>query len=418
MRDNKIDQIVLVSFTNAFCPEHISESDWNYFDFETDSYISGQDFPAIRFNIAEEGGAYAAADSVYSLTDKPAWNAWSSWSSCHPSCGPNGMRKRMRTCDMDLCLGLKEQTEKCSGQAACDTDKHDCIADSNRVKWRPLVLQWRKNGGFPMDKYDCIINSQTTPCTVGADPPIAEEDYLNLNDFAQYQIDGKYHMKILWDFGEAVEWKQEESIFEINQEQTVSEVVGTNHKNHTELMFQGLSVASFQQRFEMQLFDGSTNQPQQFHWDETMPSCSNKQGDWRTYSVVIWDHPYKSFDKPQWYSTWLSNKDAEDVPFDGTGFLGDGEAITSDNWCMSTQMYYELGLRGQNNNFIGLYVEDQTCPDEPISSFPTFVKCSGPGAVMPRDGASCTCGDGSFWNRNSGIILFLELSFLEKFIPR
>ena len=34
-------------------------------------------------------------------------------------------------------------------------------------------------------------------------------DYINLNDFDQYQIDGKYHLKILWDFGESVEWKQE-----------------------------------------------------------------------------------------------------------------------------------------------------------------------------------------------------------------
>ena len=79
-------------------------------------------------------------------------------------------------------------------------------------------------------------------------------------------------MKMLWDFGESIEWKQEESIFEINQQQTVSEAVGINHKGHTELMFQGLSQAAWAQRFEMQMFDGSTDQPQRYHWDESMTS--------------------------------------------------------------------------------------------------------------------------------------------------
>ena len=99
----------------------------------------------------------------------------------------------------------------------------------------------------------------------------------------------------------------------------------------------------------------------------------------------------------QWYSTWLSSEEATDVPFDGTGFLGDGEAITSDGWCMSTHKFYELSRRGHENNFIGVYIEDANCGTT-TQTFPTFVQCSGPGAIIPEDGASCSCGDGSTWN--------------------
>ena len=35
-----------------------------------------------------------------------------------------------------------------------------------------------------------------------------------------------------------------ESIFENNQEQTVSEAVGTNHKGQTDMLFQGLSMTN------------------------------------------------------------------------------------------------------------------------------------------------------------------------------
>ena len=45
---------------------------------------------------------------------------------------------------------------------------------------------------------------------------------MNVNNFAQYQMDGKYHLKILWDFGESVEWKQVETIFETNIQATIS----------------------------------------------------------------------------------------------------------------------------------------------------------------------------------------------------
>ena len=143
--------------------------------------------------------------------------------------------------------------------APCPTDKHACITDDNGIKWRPLVLQWRKNGGFDLENFDCIRNSQSTPCTVGADPPRNEQDYVNLNDFDQYAIDGKYHLKLQWDFGESIEWKQVETIFENNKVQTVSDLKTNNHKNHTELIFSGVSIAKQSQR-DLQLFDGSTNQ--------------------------------------------------------------------------------------------------------------------------------------------------------------
>lgn len=35
-------------------------------------------------------------------------------------------------------------------------------------------------------------------------------------------MNGKYHLKILWDFGESVEWKQVETIFETNIQATIS----------------------------------------------------------------------------------------------------------------------------------------------------------------------------------------------------
>lgn len=71
-------------------------------------------------------------------------------------------------------------------------------------------------------------------------------------------------MKILWDFGESIVWKQEENIFiGVNQQRTLSGVRGTNHKNHTELMFDGISRAVGHQRQVFQFFDGSSNQEQQ-----------------------------------------------------------------------------------------------------------------------------------------------------------
>ena len=58
-----------------------------------------------------------------------------------------------------------------------------------------------------MDQFDCLKRDYET-CTFGTDPPIAGADYVNLKDFGNYLIDGKYHMKMVWSLGESVEWKQ------------------------------------------------------------------------------------------------------------------------------------------------------------------------------------------------------------------
>ena len=72
--------------------------------------------------------------------------------------------------------------------------------------------------------------------------------------------------------------------------------------------------------------------------------------------------------------------------------------IFSDSWCMSTHKFFEMTIRGHENSFIGFYAEDPSCPENPSKSFPTFVQCGGPGAIIPRDGASCQCMEGSSWN--------------------
>ena len=54
VRDNSIGKIVLISYTDAFCPEHISQSDWNYINFETNNFINGN----VAFEIAMQGGDY------------------------------------------------------------------------------------------------------------------------------------------------------------------------------------------------------------------------------------------------------------------------------------------------------------------------------------------------------------------------
>ena len=81
--------------------------------------------------------------------------------------------------------------------------------------------------------------------------------------------------------------------------------------------------------------------------------------------------------------------------------LSDGEGMVSDNWCMSNQRFYEMSHRGHQNNFIGLYIEDPSCdPSDTSDTMTSFVRCVGPGAIMPEDGGSCTCGDNSLWNSN------------------
>ena len=105
------------------------------------------------------------------------------------------------SCHQKLCHPIQ------SDMPACDTDKHECVADENGVKWRPIILQHRSNGGIPLNQYDCLVNNYDS-CTYGADPPVEGADFINLKDFESYQIDGKYHMKMVWSYGESVEWKQ------------------------------------------------------------------------------------------------------------------------------------------------------------------------------------------------------------------
>ena len=100
----------------------------------------------------------------------------------------------------------------------------------------------------------------------------------------------------------------------------------------------------------------------------------------------------------------MSTRDARDVAYDGIKALGDGEEVVDDNsgsGCMGMRQFYELSYRGHNNNFIGLYIEDPNCGDAVTNVLPPFVKCSGPGAIIPEDGASCTCGENSQWNSDT-----------------
>ena len=90
---------------------------------------------------------------------------------------------------------------------SCVTDKQECLADENGVKWRPIILQYRENGGIPLDQYDCLFKNYDS-CTYGADPPVEGRDYINLMNFESYKIDDKYHMKMVWSLGESIEWKQ------------------------------------------------------------------------------------------------------------------------------------------------------------------------------------------------------------------
>ena len=112
-------------------------------------------FEPINFNIALTGDDYAASDSTYSATTVPTFSDWSEWGSCAPNCGPSSIRSRTRSCNSQYCAGAIEDTEACS-VASCTTDKHECIADSQGTKWRPIILQYRENGGIPKDQYDCI----------------------------------------------------------------------------------------------------------------------------------------------------------------------------------------------------------------------------------------------------------------------
>ena len=50
VRDHKLGNIVLISFTDAFCPEHISNTDWIYKDFKNGIYNNDQEKVANDYN--------------------------------------------------------------------------------------------------------------------------------------------------------------------------------------------------------------------------------------------------------------------------------------------------------------------------------------------------------------------------------
>ena len=45
----QLNNVVLISFTDAFCPEHISATDWVYYDFANSIYNNDQE--RLRINL-------------------------------------------------------------------------------------------------------------------------------------------------------------------------------------------------------------------------------------------------------------------------------------------------------------------------------------------------------------------------------
>ena len=43
VRDNVINKVVLLSSTDAFCPEMVADAEWIYYDFEQDIYAQDQE---------------------------------------------------------------------------------------------------------------------------------------------------------------------------------------------------------------------------------------------------------------------------------------------------------------------------------------------------------------------------------------
>ena len=64
------------------------------------------------------------------------------------------------------------------------------IAFSRRV-FQLVLLIFQIIVSFCKHQLKIPSKSQTTPCSYGADPPIDGKDFINLNNFNQYQIDGK-----------------------------------------------------------------------------------------------------------------------------------------------------------------------------------------------------------------------------------
>ena len=404
VRDNDNDRVVLVSFTDAFCPDYISQDDWYYMDILAGELKNDQQ---ISFENAKSGDDYVQGDVGYSATTQPNWTSWSEWTSCDGSCGTEATRTRTHECENELCTGAKVETESC-GFADCTEEekKLPCVADENGTRWRPVYRQWRSNGGIPRVHEDDIISNEGF--TFQANPPKNGKDYVNFFGFDNYKIDEKFHMKLIWSAGESITWKQEESIFQSGNAKvrTTSEIVGQNHKGHSELVFHGLSFTKPDTLRFNSLWDGiadMTTEANNGYYHELMDFCQNYKTNWPGYSTLIFNDNLQ-WDQRPYYATWLSKAENEAPPTEnGDSLLGEGEAIQGDNVdCMDTRQYWQYSDRGNNNDFAAMYVEDSSCP-EPTETFPTFVRCYGPESSPSEDGSFCSCGDNGTHDSSTGL---------------
>ena len=169
-------------------------------------------------------------------------------------------------------------------------------------------------------------------------------------------------------------------------------------------MFHGLSFTG-PLRFNS-LFDGLADMSQEkykAYYHEVMDTCWQGTNNWPGYNVVVFNDG-RQWDQPQFLGTWLSKIENETPPQDnGDPLLGEGEALQGDNLnCMDLMSYWEYNERGNNNNYISLYIEDPGCP-VPTESFPTFVRCYGPQANPSEDGSSCDCGQNATHDPSTGM---------------
>ena len=252
MRDNDKNRIMLISFTDALCPEFIAAEDWHYLELNPDNtpgdYKNDQD---ITFENAKDGDDYIQGDNNYASTGVPTWRNWQQWSSCEGTCGTDAVQTRVRTCRTRCdprcdtrCVGPSTENRSCNfDSCGAEDQKLPCVADENGIRWRLLYRQWRTNGGIPREHEDSILANEGF--TFGANPIQEGHDYINFVGFDSYKKDDFFNLKLVWSNGESITWKQSTSPFDMAS-QTVApttNVIAQNHKNHTEMVFHGLSLA-------------------------------------------------------------------------------------------------------------------------------------------------------------------------------
>ena len=404
VRDNDKNRVVLVSYTDAFCPEFIAASDWHYLDLATNDLKNDA---TISFSNAKSGDDYSQGSTSYSATTLPGWTEWGEWSNCDGTCGSNAVRTRTRSCGGRLCPGDGTQQDNC-GFADCTEDekKLPCVSDDNGLRWRPVYKQWRSNGGIPIEHEDDILSN--SGFTYNANPPKDGLDYVNFANYENMAVNGEWHMKMIWSKGESITWKQQESMFAGGSKKvkSVTDVVGQNHKGQSELVFHGLSKTGENDLRYNSLWDGLHDMSLETHmsyYHEVMDFCYQSTKDWAGYNVLIFDDG-RQWDQQQYYGTFMTKTENQTPPqsnFDP--LLGEGEAVQGDDVnCMDTSQFWEYSDRGHNNNYVSIYVVDSTCP-EPSESFPQFVRCYGPQANPSEDGSSCDCGDNASHNTQTGM---------------